>query len=381
MRVPVHRSLSIRGFHCVWKWPPRTTIANKKRETIMRLQGAVIRLVAVLGLTAIATVALAEDIDIFAGGSPGNDLPNVIIIWDSSANWSASIPVPDCSFSDGSGGPKASNPGKEQGTKFAIEKCAIYNVISGLETTSTGAAKVNVALMLFNESPAQNSGGYPRMQFLPMTEANKTTLKNIIRDITIGGDKGNNAAFSKALHEAYLMFKSGVPYRGTAGLKWDAAAVTGGHYVGPPGTGCGSNHIIFLANGGPGEVTDTQAQALLQAAGGSIVPLSYPSSYITNSDQGTWADEYTRFLRGVDVSAMSGVQSITTHGVAVIGASSDGLYPNFINAMVTQGGGQYYAASDVTGLTKFFGDVFNSIQAVNSVFASASLPITVNAQG
>ena len=53
----------------------------------------------------------------------------------------------------------------------------------------------------------------------------------------------------KSLYEAYLMFTSAVPYRGTAGLKWDAAAVSGGHYVGPPGTGCGSNHIIFLANG------------------------------------------------------------------------------------------------------------------------------------
>ena len=348
----------------------------------MKLTSAAVHLIAAAIISMMVPNAMAEDIDIFAGGTPSNDLPNVLIIWDSSANWSANISVPDCSFRDGSGGPKASNPGKEQGTKFAIEKCAVYNVIDALDTVAgTGAAKVNIALMLFNESPAQNSGGYPRMQFLPMTAANKTVLKNIIRNITIGGDKGNNAAFSKSLYEAYLMFTSAVPYRGTAGLKWDAAAVAGGHYVGPPGTGCGSNHIIFLANGGPGEVTDNQALALLTAANGNVVPLSYPSSYITNSDQGNWADEFTRFLRGVDVSPMAGVQSITTHGIAVTGASSDGLYPNFIHAMVTQGGGQYYAASDVTGLTKFFGDILNSIQSVNSVFASASLPITVNAQG
>jgi Tfp pilus tip-associated adhesin PilY1 len=78
---------------------------------------------------------------------------------------------------------------------------------------------------------------------------------------------------------------------------------------------------------------------------------------------------------------MEGVQAITTHAVAVTGASSDGLYPNFIKAMATQGGGQYYSASNVTQLTQYLTNIFNAIQAANSVFASASLPVSVNAQG
>ena len=106
----------------------------------------------------------AEDIDIFSGIGAQNELPNVLIIWDSSANWGANIPVPNCSFSDGSGGPKASSPNKEQGTKFAIEKCAIYNVIYALPLNADGTARFNVALMLFNESGAAQ-GGYPRKQF------------------------------------------------------------------------------------------------------------------------------------------------------------------------------------------------------------------------
>jgi type IV pilus assembly protein PilY1 len=326
----------------------------------------------------------ADDIDIFAGPTSLTELPNVLIIWDSSANWSSSIPVPDCFYTENgvitTNGPKASSPNKEQGTKFAIEKCAIYNVIDALATGPNGAALYNVGLMLFNESPAQNSGGYPRVQFVPMNASNKTAFKNVVRNITIGGDKGNNSAFSKSLYEAYLMFSKGVPYRGTAGSKWDLTAVAGNNYVGPPGGSC-VDHIIFLANGGPGENTDGEAKTILQAAGGNVTQILYPNSYITNSDQGNWADEYTRFLRGVDVSAQAGVQSITTHGIAVIGASSDGLYPNFIRAMAKQGGGQYYAASDVAMLVKALTDIFNSIQSVNSVFASASLPIAVNAQG
>ncbi len=86
-------------------------------------------------------------------------------------------------------------------------------------------------------------------------------------------------------------------------------------------------------------------------------------------------------MRGVDVSGMDGVQSITTHAVAVVGSSSDGLYPNFIRAIAQQGGGQYYAASDITQLVQSLLNIFKSIQAANSVFASASLPISVNAQG
>jgi type IV pilus assembly protein PilY1 len=336
-------------------------------------------------LCVLPLAAHADDIDIFAGGVSTGAVPNVLIIWDSSANWSANIPVPNCFYTDNGGitanGPKASAPGKEQGTKFGIEKCAIYNVIDALQPPlSSDAAKFNVGLMLFNESPAQTSGGYPRVQFLPLTRANATLFKSKISAITIGADKGNNAAFSKALYEAYLMFSKAVPYRGTAGTKWDPTAVAGGNYVGPPGSGC-ADHIIFLANGGPGEVTNGDAQALLLAAGGNATQILYPSSYITNSDQANWADEYARFLRGVDVSAQAGVQSITTHGIAVVGAPSDGLYPNFIRATAKQGGGQYYAASDVAVLVKALTDIFNSIQSVNSVFASASLPIAVNAQG
>ena len=335
----------------------------------------------VAALLAAASNSRAEDIDIFSGVSNTNDLPNVLIIWDDSANWSASLPVGNCSYSDGTGGPKASNPNKEQGTKMAIEKCAIYNVVDALPTGPGGTALFNVALMLFNESPSSNNGGYPRKQFVPMTTANKTALKTIIAAITIGDDKGNNPSFTKTLWEAYLMFSKGVPFKGTAGVKWDPAAVAGGRYIGPPGLGCGKNHIIFMANGSPSNNENNDMQPILAAAGANVQQLVYPTTYINNTDQSNFADETTRFLRGVDVNDMDGVQNITTHAIAVTGSSSDGNYPNFIRAMAQQGGGQYYSASDVTSLTQYLINIFNAIQAANSVFASASLPVSVNAQG
>jgi type IV pilus assembly protein PilY1 len=326
-----------------------------------------------------ATSSRAEDIDIFARLPGANDLPNVLLVWDSSANWGANIPVPNCSYSDGSGGPKASSPGKEQGTKFGIEKCAIYNVIAALPTNADGSPLYNVGLMMFNESTAPQ-GGYPRVQFLPLTAANKTVFLNKVRAVTIGDDKANNGPYAQTLHEAYLMFTRGIPLNGTLGTKWDATAVAGGRYVGPPGSGCGTNHIIFLSNGSPNE-NNTRSLELLTLDRGNTAPLTYPSAYITNSDQNDWADEFARFLRGADVSDKDGTQSIVTHGVAVVGASSDGLYPNFIHAIATQGGGEYYAASDIDQLVKALINIFNSIQTANSVFASASLPISVTSQG
>ena len=339
---------------------------------------------AFLVLVAASSRVSAEDIDIYGRPPTANDLPNVLLIWDSSANWSASIPGPNCYFTEdgvvSANGPKATAPDKEQGTKFAIEKCAIYNVIDALQPlTASDPARFNIALMLFNESGAPQ-GGYPRMQFLPLTRANAALYKALIRSITINGEKSNNGPYSQALYEAYLMFGKKVPHHGALGTKWDPAAVAGSRYVGAPGSGCGTNNIILISNGSPNE-NNTEALALLRGAGGDTAKVPYPPGQVTNSDQDNWSDEFARFLRAADVSDRDGVQSIVTHGIAVVGAPSDGLYPNYINGIATQGGGQFRSAANVADLRRFLLNIFNSIEAANSVFASASLPISVNAQG
>jgi hypothetical protein len=206
-------------------------------------------------------------------------------------------------------------------------------------------ARFNIGLMLFNESGAPQ-GGYMRQQFVPLTRANAAAFKTKIKAITIGDDKANNGPYAQALYEAYLVFAKKAPYQGTMGSKWDHTAVAGGLYVGAPGSGCGTNNIIFVSNGSPNE-NNTQALALLNGAGGSTQLITYPPGQVSNSDQNDWADEFSRFLRGVDVVASKdGVQSIVTHAVAVVGGSSDNLYPNFINGIATQGGGQFKKASE-----------------------------------
>lgn len=345
----------------------------------------------VVALAAIlASPAYAEDIDIYSTSGVNSDLPNVLLMLDNSANWSASIPT-KCYYNDAAGnktteGPKATNPGMEQGTKMAIEKCALYNVIQALPVSSDGGpddnAQFNVGLMLLNESPSSNNGGYPRRAFIPMTTNNKVKLMEVIKNLSISNDKGNNAAFAKAMYEMYLYFNGKAQYKGKAGTKYDSAAYSGNVYISPAAEACGRNHIIFIGNGSPQGAENNDALALLKAAGGSTEPMGpYPNSYISNSEQANWADEYARFMRTADVSSKDGTQYITTHTVAVTGASSDGTFPNFMLSMANAGGGTYTSASDADTLARELLKIFSSIQSVNSVFASVSLPVAVNARG
>jgi len=340
--------------------------------------------------TALPHAVLAEDIDIYTtSGGGSTDIPNVLLMLDNSANWSASLPVGNCYYKDNgvttTTGPKADNPGMEQGTKMAIEKCALYNVIDALPTKAgadaSSDALFNVGLMLLNESPSSINGGYPRQAFIPITTNNKAVLKAKIKALKIGDDKGNNAAFAKAMYEMFLYFRGSAPYVGNLGSKFDPAAFSGGHYLSPATASCARNYIIFIGNGSPQGAENNDSLALLTAAGGNTAPIEYPSSYISTSEQANWADEWARFMRGKDVSSKDGTQGITTHTVAVTGSSSDGTFPNFMLSMANNGGGTYTAASDADTLTAKLLDTFNSIQSVNSVFASASLPVAVNARG
>jgi type IV pilus assembly protein PilY1 len=345
------------------------------------------RLACGLAIVLGAGAAQGEDIDIYAEPNIAGELPNILFVLDSSANWSTSIPAPDCFFKDNgvvtTNGPKGSNPGQEQGKKMAIEKCALYNLIDALPVASGQNANhdalFNVGYMLLNESP--NNGAYPRQAFTPLTTNNKAVLKSLIANLTIGGDKGSNADFAKSMYEAYLYFKGLAPYQGQLAPKRDTSAFSGGRYASPASASCARNYVILIANGSPQGSENNDSLALLAAAGGDTSQLTYPTSVVSSTDQKNWADEFARFMRGADVSGRDGAQGIVTHGVAVTGASSDGDYPNFIRAIANAGGGSFHSAADADTLVKALLEIFNEIQAVNSVFASASLPVSVNARG
>jgi type IV pilus assembly protein PilY1 len=326
----------------------------------------------------------ADDIDIYTAAPSNADRPNVLLILDSSANWSSSLPATACRYKN-NGVDSGVGP-TDMSKKFGMEQCALHNVIDALPVSSSGTgsagdALFNVGFMLLNESPASIAGGYPRKAIVPLTTANKTAIKNLIKSLDILADKGNNASLAKALYEGFLYFKGLAPYVGASGSKFDSQAFVDGRYNSPAASSCSKNYIILIGNGAPQSAENNDSKALLAGIGGNVAQITYPTSYVKASDQANWADEMARFMSGADVSSRDDQQNIITHAVAVTGAASDGLYPNFMRSIANWGLGQYHEASNPDALVSSLLTIFNSIQAVNSVFASASLPVAVNARG
>jgi type IV pilus assembly protein PilY1 len=353
------------------------------------------RLLRVALLVSLASPAFAgpSDIDIYSGVS-GSDRPNVLIFLDSSANWSATITGASNCYYRENGVVTTNGPTADQGTKLAIEKCALYNLVDALPVASSGGpnnnALFNVAIQLMNEP--SNNGAYPRKAFIALTTNNKAALKTLIASFNKNSDKANNADYGLGLYEAYLYYRNRDSLNGRVGSKWDSAAFSGTKYNSPSVNSCGRNYIIVIGNGSPqNSLPEKSVQNLMNAAIDLEYAASTPAvrsalkSQISNAslgnDAANWSDEMARFMRGVDVSGKLDVQGIITHAIAVKKGPSDGDFPALMNSIASHGGGSYYEATSADALLKSLLEIFNQIQAVNSVFASASLPVSVNARG
>lgn len=320
-----------------------------------------------------AQAQYTSDIDIYTGGTGGGNAPNVLFMLDSSANWNAKL-THNCKYSDDN-----TSPSKGQ-TKGGLEQCALYNAIAALEVPPTGgAAKVNIGLMVFNETNV-STGARVIKAFTPLDSAGRTAIMALIRTL----DQNQSPAptsYALGLHEAYLYFKEQAPYGGQrAGqLPYDPKAFSGGKYTlsSSGGTICSKGYVVILANGPPqndwNNISNDQVKTMLAGLGGDTAPITYPAGNVDSKDSANWTDEYARFLNE------SGISSYT---IAVTGASSDkATYPNIFRGIAKAGGADFYEANTEATLKFAFDSILSQLQAVDSVFASASLPVSVNARG
>jgi type IV pilus assembly protein PilY1 len=309
----------------------------------------------------VAVPARAADTDLFLRNNTlSSTNPNVLIIFDNAAANNANLTDAACGTSK----------------KFPMEQCVINNVLNASKIND----KINIGLSLFNPSGA-SKGGYIDYAVRPMTAANKTAL---IAKVNAMGT-ANNAPYAKSMHEAYLYFKGAAPYVGTSSSSYDPDAVSGGLYVSPASDSCQKNYIIYVGNGGPDSSENGDAQTLLTADKGAA-PSIISLASCCNSYQQNWIDEFAQFLFGTDVSGThAGTQNIVTYTV-MVDDPTDSSKPAksaraLLNSAATQGGGKYFQASDSATLTKALTDILNEIQAVNSVFAAVTLPVSVNVRG
>ncbi len=330
--------------------------------------------------------ARAEDIDLFVNSPASSQLPNVLFIVDNTANWTQA---------------------------FTNEISALANTFNGLPVNADGTAKFNVGVMFADETGNPNNstkGGYVRAAIRPMTTANKAKYKAMILALDVGKDKGNAGAASLVMAEAYRYFSAGLAYAGNykvkadytgnTGVTWPSSSytaadltamkaiyalagnalssLTAGSYNSPIGSGCSKNFIIYVSNGASQDnnTVISQATSMLSAAGGDVTPIPVSPS----GSQGNVSDEWARFM-------FESSLGIVTYTIDVDPATT-GQGPGWtaiLKSMSSVSSGKYAAVSSSTGSGQQISDALNKdlseIQAVNSVFASVSLPVSVNAQG
>jgi type IV pilus assembly protein PilY1 len=146
---------------------------------------------------------------------------------------------------------------------------------------------------------------------------------------------------------------------------------------------CAPNFIIYISNGAVQDNTsDTntattilQSQASQECISGATtaIPIA-PSGSQTNV-----ADEWARFMK-------RSPYKITTYTVDV-DPVTNGQGPGWtalLKSMANVSSGKYFAVSSGSGgaaIANALGIIFAEIQAVNSVFAAVSLPLSVSTQG
>jgi type IV pilus assembly protein PilY1 len=312
--------------------------------------------------------SMAEDIELFVGVPPTTqETPNVIIVMDNTANWN---------------------------TKFANEKAALVSVFNGMP-----ANKFRVGLMMFTETGGGNSGedgAYVRAAARVITADNKSTYANLISNLDIANDKSNGGKVGKAMMEVYRYLSGGSAHAGneknktdysnnTAGNAYDDAvhALTGNalnsksaSIYNKPGSGdCIKNYIIYISNGPAQDNSSDITTALnaLSSAGGRTSTISISPS----GSQDNPADEWARFMKK---SSIKGV--VYTLDVDKELSGQGPGWTALMKSMATQSGGRYFDVSSTgSGIVDAINSILSEVQSVNSVFASVSLPVSVNTQG
>ena len=328
-----------------------------------------------------------DDTDLFlANPNITAQRPNVLLVLDNTANWN---------------------------TPFTNEKSALVQVVNGLDD-----GLFNVGLMMMVETGSPNDsidGGYVRFAVRQMTGAAKTNLASMVQNLHILDDKGNNNTVGYALHEAYLYY-GGLSSRSSGGkFKTDHDATTdtlltglpGDHALpgtsGPPALpvlnsayrspivdGCQKNFVIYISNGQANENAAARAEVegFLATLTGQSPPavIAYEPG-VPTGQQANWGDEMAKYMANADVSAAhAGTQSVYTYTVEV-NPQTSGLGPDMtalMKSVASNGKGSYFGVtSDASGtqIVDALNAIFNEIQAVNSVFAATTLPVSANVQG
>lgn len=335
-----------------------------------------------------AVPSLAEDIDIYSGGGSTGS-PNVMIVIDNASNSNANMGP--CTYWDGtppSGGPKT----------MGNNQCALANLAHTLSTNKDGSALINLGLttmagVLVKLVPIDDKpfvGTTLGNATVPSGSTNRDAFILAVKKLdTDSGKTGQGAE----LQETWAYYTGG--NGGTTGK----GLLSGTTYTGTNATiACQRNYIVFLSGvkANASHALDANEYPVLTAAIDNAVKAGTMTSSvgtrlatpISGKPEGGYGIEWARFMYNFDSSASStGLQNIVTYSIgsgdtAAPPAAITNDMEKYIQSVATYGGGTYFpVGSNGAALQNSLLKIFNEVQAVNSVFAAASLPVSVSAQG
>ncbi len=344
------------------------------------------------GACALSTGVRADDIDIFLGAQ-GNTVnaPNIIFVIDNTDNWSS-----------------ASQHWPDTPTQGQAEVSAISTELNAIK--STMPANVGLAMLSSYSGSSANGatpgagGGYIRFAVRDMTQAtNKTALQKILtgiyNNITDPSEKLTGQSSKDeggAFYEIYKYLSGLAPYTGPYGSSYAAqnqdvdvagnpqslsgageglnsgVALSGNVYQSPINSGnpCAATYIIYVANNSSS--SPSASQSAYEPSIANVTP-----ALAATAGQDTWLDEWTYFLNtnGVVVPSGNNNGAVVTYVLDAYNAKNNSGYSNSLMAAAKMGGGKYFQVSSQAAITTALGTIFAEIQAVNSTFASASLPV------
>lgn len=359
-------------------------------------------LLLMLGVLGLPASTRADDVDIFLGTSAGMAAaPNIIFLIDNSPNWSRNAQHwPD------NGG---------------VQGVAELNAVSAALALIRPSRPANVGLAMLTAYSGTNAngaipgtgGGYIRFGVRDMTNtANKTALQNILLGIAANitdpqekvagmANKDESAGF----YEIYKYLSGMQPYTGPysqnpyadvqnnpLALSGNGQGLTSGWALSNPGpnanyvspitatNSCASTYIIYIANNA------NQTGSAGQPAYEPSIANANPALAAT-AGLDTWLDEWTYFLKtygavvppGANGGVVTFVLDAFNPPVPVPPVTQGGQqnvgYSNSLRNAAIMGGGKYFQVSNYAAIFNALGQILAEIQAVNSSFASASLPV------
>lgn len=353
----------------------------------------------------------AEDIDIYMDNPAGGTVPNVLFVIDTGASFSAN--ADSCTYASG-GSPSLGN------TAGGIEQCSLVNAIEslpdnamnmGIMVTNTNGFATDVRSAsdpAYHETCSGNAGGCLVRKLTLMSAANKVSLVNFIKSWRDAGQnsatefnvKSSTTRTGGMMQEAWAYFHGKT---GQSGTNYATSII---------GSGCQKNFVIFIGNafgnaGTPGDGTVSpydDAHGLTSAQVGATAAqkikisetvefnpatcenkTSVPATTAQGDWSENWADEWARLMYQQDggTGTMEGTQNIVTYTIGVLSPTNQckADYPALLTTMAKYGGGKHFRTGNASEVTTALLTVLNEVQAVNSVFSSASLPVSVNAEG